>query len=410
MTTDLQPTLEREVSLPMLVLYGLGTTVGAGIYALTGEVAGEAGMRAPLAFLLSAVLAGTTALGFAELTGRLPRAAGEAVFVDTAFGHRPLTRLVGFAVIAAGAVAAATITNAFGGYVAELIAAPEWLMVVALIAGLTVVAVAGAKESVVAAAVFTVVEIFGLGLVLWAGRGSLGDLVSNVDVLLGPPTSVEGWSGVLAGAFLAFFAFLGFEDIDAVAEETNDARVTLPRAIVVTLGLTTGLYVAVSAVAVLEVDPEHLANSTAPLALIYEQAGGNPDVLAFIAALAMVNGALVQLVMIPRVVYGLSNLGLLPAAVGAVSAKTHTPLRATVVAASVIVVLAVGVELGWLARVTSALAMGIFVAVNAALLVIKHRDGPTTTFQVPIWVPAIGIVASAAMWLSELGRLIGVLD
>ncbi|MGI9616477.1 MAG: amino acid permease, partial [Acidimicrobiales bacterium] len=105
----------------MLVLYGLGTTIGAGIYALTGEVAGEAGMRAPLSFLVSALLAGVTAIGFAELAGRLPKAAGEAVFVDRAFGRVALTRSVGFAVLLAGVVAAAAIANAFGGYVAELV-------------------------------------------------------------------------------------------------------------------------------------------------------------------------------------------------------------------------------------------------------------------------------------------------
>ena len=118
--------LEREVSLPMLILYGLGTTIGAGIYALTGEVAGSAGMRAPLAFLVSALLAGVTAIGFAELAGRLPRAAGEAVFVDRAFGRRPLTRAVGLAVLTAGVVAASAITKAFSGYVAELIEVPRW--------------------------------------------------------------------------------------------------------------------------------------------------------------------------------------------------------------------------------------------------------------------------------------------
>jgi APA family basic amino acid/polyamine antiporter len=124
-----EPRLEREVSLPMLVLYGLGTTVGAGIYALTGEVAGSAGMKAPLAFLVSAVLAGITAVGFAELAGRLPKAAGEAVFVDRAFGRRGLTRIVGLAVLLAGVVAASAISNAFGGYVAELIDGPQWLLV-----------------------------------------------------------------------------------------------------------------------------------------------------------------------------------------------------------------------------------------------------------------------------------------
>lgn len=390
----------------MLVLYGLGTTIGAGIYALTGEVAGEAGLKAPLAFLVSALLAGVTALGFAELAGRLPKAAGEAVFVDHAFGRRTLTRAVGVGVLTAGVVAAAAISNAFGGYVAELIESPRWVLVIALIVVLGGVAVIGVKESVLAAAVITLIEIIGLVLVVWAARDSISDLGSRAGDLVGPPTSIGGWSAVLGGAFLAFFAFLGFEDMDAVAEETKNARVTLPRAILITLAITTFLYMTVAAVAVLQVDPASLAESDAPLALIFEQAGGNPDVLAFIAALAMVNGALVQLVMIPRVVYGLSNLDLLPPWAGQVSPRTHTPVRATIGGAAVVTVLAVGLDLEWLARLTSAVTMAIFITINAALIMIKRQDGPTGTFQVPDWIPFVGIVAASGMFLAELGRLI----
>jgi len=403
--TDSSVALEREVSLPMLVLYGLGTTIGAGIYALTGEVAGSAGMRAPLAFLVSALLAGVTALGFAELAGRLPKAAGEAVFVETAFGRRRITGAVGVAVLTAGVVAAATITNAFGGYVAELIDSPRWLLVMALIVVLGGVAVSGVKESVLFAAVLTVVEVIGLGLVLWAGRDSFGDLATRADELIGPPTSLSGWSAVLGGAFLAFFAFLGFEDMDAVAEETTNAKVNLPRAILLTLAITTVLYMTVVAVAVLQVAPDRLAESDAPLALIFEEAGGNPDVLAFIAALAMVNGALVQLVMIPRVVYGLSNLDLLPKWAGEVSPRTHTPVRATLAAAALVMMLAVAIEMEWLARVTSATTMGIFVAINAALIAIKRQGTPSTTFQVPTWVPYVGVIAATGMFVTEVLRI-----
>ncbi|MEM9566197.1 MAG: APC family permease, partial [Actinomycetota bacterium] len=288
------PTLQRTVSLPMLVLYGLGTTVGAGIYALTGEVAGEAGLRAPLAFLVSAMAAGVTAVGFAELAGRLPKAAGEAVFADRAFGRRWFSRAVGLAVLLAGIVAASAITRAFGGYTAELIDGPEWLLATALVVVLGGLAVSGVRQSVMVAGLFTIVELFGLVLVVWTGRDHLPDIVTRADDLLGPPTSAAGWGGVLGGAFLAFFAFLGFEDMDSVAEETRNAPVVLPRAILATLGLTTIVYMLVAAIAVLAVAPATLAASDAPLALIYERAGGDPDVMASIAALAMVNGALVQ--------------------------------------------------------------------------------------------------------------------
>ncbi|MEZ5228123.1 MAG: hypothetical protein R2710_16055 [Acidimicrobiales bacterium] len=134
-------------------------------------------------------------------------------------------------------MAAATITNALGGYVAELIAAPEWLMVVALIAGLTWLRSPGRRSRWSPPPSSRSSRLVGLGLVLWAGRGSLGDLPSNVDTAARSrrPAS-RGGRESLAGALSFPIAFLGFEDIDAVAEETNDARVTLPRAIVVTLG------------------------------------------------------------------------------------------------------------------------------------------------------------------------------
>lgn len=398
--------LRREISLPMLVLYGLGTTIGAGIYALIGEVAGTAGLHAPVSFLSAAVLAGVTGLGFAELAGRLPLAAGEAVFVDHAFGRQRMTRAVGAAVLAAGVVSAAAISNAFGGYIGELTGMSETVLVVGLVVSLGVVALAGVKESVRAAAVFTAIELVGLILVLWAGRAAFADVGGRAGDLF-VPDGAHVVPGILGGAFLAFFAFLGFEDIDAVAEETNDARVTLPRAILVTLGITTVLYMAVSVVAVLTVTPAALAESDAPLTLIFEQAGGSGDLLGVIAGLAMVNGALVQLVMIPRVLYGMSNLGLVPAWLGYVSPRTNVPARATLAGLAVVLTLAVSLDLGPLARITSAATLAVFMATNFALIVIKRRDGETDTFQVPAWLPVVGIGAAALLFAAEAARTLG---
>ncbi len=391
----------------MLVLYGLGTTVGAGIYALTGEVAGSAGYHAPLSFLVAAVLAGITGLGFAELAGRLPKAAGEAVFVEHAFARRPLTQAVGLAVLAAGVVSAAAVSNAFGGYISELTGLSPTVLVVGLLLVLGVVAVSGAKESVGTAAVFTVIEIIGLLLVVWVGRDAFSDVPARAGDLYSPVVGWDVWAGVLGGSFLAFFAFLGFEDIDAVAEETNDARVTLPRAILVTLAVTTVLYVVVATVAVLTVEPAVLGESDAPLALVYERAGGAEDLLSLIAGLAMLNGVLVQLVMVPRVVYGLANLGLVPRSFGVVSARTHVPVRATLVGLAVVLTLAVSLDLAPLARITSSATLAVFVATNVALIRIKRRDGATTSFQVPIWLPHVGVVAAALLFAVELGRTFG---
>lgn len=121
----------------------------------------------------------------------------------------------------------------------------------------------------------------------------------------------------------------------------------------------------------------------------------------------MVNGALVQLVMLPRVVYGLANLGLAPPWIGSVHPRTHTPVRATVIGAAVVGTLAVALDVAPLARLTSAVTLTIFVTINVALIAIKRQDGPTSTFEVPTLVPHLGIVASVLMLGTEVSRLAG---
>ncbi len=117
-----QPTpLKRAISLPMLVLYGLGTTIGAGIYALVGELAGISGYLAPMAFLIASLLAGITALSFAELSSRFPWAAGAALYTREGFGSERFSTLVGLLVVSAGLVSSAALVNAFAGYLNQLI-------------------------------------------------------------------------------------------------------------------------------------------------------------------------------------------------------------------------------------------------------------------------------------------------
>ncbi|MEM7341124.1 MAG: amino acid permease [Actinomycetota bacterium] len=393
--------LKRSISLPLLVLYGLGTTIGAGIYALTGAVAEQAGMAAPTSFLVAAGLAGLTGLGFAELAGRYPKAAGEAVFVDVAFGVRPLTMAVGVGVLASGLVSAATISVAFAGYVGDLVSTPEAVLTVGLLVVLGVIAAVGVRESVATAGVITAIELVGLVLVVWVARDAWSAAPARIGELAG--FSGATVAGVAGGAFLAFFAFHGFEDMDSVAEETVNASVTMPRAIIATLIITTFVYVVVATTAVLTVPPADLASSDAPLSLIFERAGGRSEILSAIAGIAMVNGVLVQLVMAPRIVYGLTRLGLLPAAAGAVSARTGTPVRATVAAVAAVAALALTLELTSLARMASGITMAVFVAVNVSLIVIKRRQGPARSFSVPAWMPWLGTAASIALLVMELG-------
>ena len=156
--------LDRSLSLTQMVLYGLGTTVGAGIYALIGEIANVAGSLAPWSFLLAAMLAGFTALSFAQLSARFPRAAGAALYVERGLDSASLARLVGILVIFAGTVSSAALLNGFVGYLHAFLEVPRSVAITG--AGLILIGIAawGIAESVWIAGIISIVEVLGL---LW---------------------------------------------------------------------------------------------------------------------------------------------------------------------------------------------------------------------------------------------------
>lgn len=398
------PALKRRLNLPLLIFYGLGTTIGAGIFVLVGKVAGHAGMAAPASFLVASLLAGFTAFSFAELVARYPRSAGEALYVREGFRSHRMALIVGLMVATSGIVSSATIMNGSVGYVQEFIALPRAVGIALLLGLLAALALWGIGESVTAAAVFTIMEIGGLLLVVWVARGSLADLPLRGPELV-PPLEAAAWAGVVAGAMLAFYAFLGFEDLVNVAEEAKDVTRTMPAAIILTLVITILLYVAVATVSVLTVPPAELAASDAPLALVYERASGGPaTAVTGIAIFAVLNGALIQIIMASRVIYGLADQGELPRRLAYVNARTRTPVAATLLVTGIILVLALLVPLERLAEATSTIVLIVFALVNLALLAIKRRGTPAPAgVRVwPSWVPAAGFVASAGFLVLRL--------
>ena len=220
-------TLKRSLSLPLITLYGLGTIIGAGIYVLIGKVSGQAGIYAPIAFVVAAVVAGVTAFTYAELVARHPRSAAEAVYVEAAFNQRWLAGLAGWAVVAVGVISSATIANGFVGYLHLFIEIPGWLAISVLILMLGLLATWGISESAWTAATMTVIEVIGLIIVLMAAGDNLTTLPERLPELL-PPMELTPWLGIALGAFLAFYAFIGFEDMVNVAEEVKNPRRNLP--------------------------------------------------------------------------------------------------------------------------------------------------------------------------------------
>ncbi len=402
------PTLNRVLTLPLLTFYGLGTIVGGGFYALVGKVAGISGMYAPVSWLVAIVVASFSALSFGELSARYPFSAGESRYVHEAFGRRWLSVLIGWMVIATGVVSAATLANAFVGFLQDLVAIPLWAGIAATVLVLGAVAAWGVAESVMIAVLITFVEVGGLLYVLFAAGGSLAQLPSRLPELL-PPLSWEPWPGIVLGGFLCFYAYLGFEDMVNMAEEVKRPEKTLPRAIILSLGITAVLYLVITTVAALALPAAELAASNTPLALLVKGEGRAAVVaITVISMFAGINGALVQLIMGARVAYGMSDKGMGPRWLASVHPWTRTPVRATVLVTGTCLALALWFPLVPLARMTSFIILLVYAVVNIALVVIKRAvpESPADAPCHPMWVPVTGSVLSflflgvqASAWL-----------
>ncbi len=386
------PQLKRTLSLPLVTFYGLGTILGAGIYVLLGSVSASAGYFLPISFLLAALIAGFTAFSYAELVARLPRSAGEAVYVDTAFGRRWLTLTVGYASVAVGIISAATIASGFAGYLQLFFSLAPHLSIAAVVLGLGVVSAIGIGVSAWAATLMTLIESGGLVLiVVLAGKSFIDAGAFDYQPFI--PRELGDWRGIGAGAFLAFYAFLGFEDMVNVAEEVRDPSRNLPRAIVIALVISTLLYLLVGITAVASVPIATLSTSSAPLSTVASAHGLSAEFIGIIALVAITNGALIQIIKSARILYGMANLGDAPTAFGRVSAITNTPLLATTVVTALVLSFALSLGTLELASLTSLVTLFIFAAVNAALWKLKRSElTPSRLISYPAFVPVIGIV------------------
>jgi basic amino acid/polyamine antiporter, APA family len=390
------PPLKRSLNLPLITLYGLGTTVGGGIYILVGHVVGRAGLYAPISFVLAAALITFTALTFAELGQRFPKSAGEAVYVREGFRRRDLAVAVGCLVVINGLVSSGALASGFVGYFQLLVGIPNWVTIVSVVTLLGLLAIWGIGQAVGVAAVVTGIEIGGLVMIIWVGREAFGNLPDNLPALV-PPLEGGAWLGIISGSFLAFYAFIGFEDMVNVAEEVKDVRRTLPIAIILTLSLTSVLYLAIAIVGVLVLPVANIAASDAPLALIYtRQTGEDATLITLISVVAVLNGALIQIIMASRVLYGMGREGWIPGPFGKVNPRTQTPIQATIAVTLCVMGLALFFDVEQLAQVTTLGLSLVAVLVNGALIKLKWGETlPVDGFTVPLWVPVAGLLISA---------------
>ncbi|RYE07386.1 MAG: amino acid permease [Hyphomicrobiales bacterium] len=394
-------TLRRSIGPFQLTLYGLGSMLGSGIYGLIGQAAGQTGNAVWLAFLVAMVAALLTALSYASLGSRYPRAGGAAYMAERAFGMPLLSFVVGLAVVCSGLTSIATQSQVFAvnlGAMLGLTFLPVWAITIGFLLIVTGLVLRGIRESMWVNVVCTLIEAAGLLLVIAVGIPYWG----SVNLLETP--SLPGGDAlivlIIQGAVLTFFAFIGFEDSLNVAEECRDPQRTIPIALISAMVLGAMIYVAVAITAVSVVPWQELAAAPAPLAEVMERAAPAIPALIFtgITLFAVGNTALVNYVTSSRMVYGMARQGLLPKGLGKVHDRTQTPHIAASALLLLLVPLAFFGSIAELASATVLLLLVVFAIVNGALLVLQGRTGEANgKFEVPRWVPALGTLVCIAL-------------
>ena len=399
--------LRRVISPRMLILFIVGDILGAGIYALTGKVAGEVGGAIWVPFLLAFGLAALTATAYAELVGKYPQAAGAALYTHKAFRRPFVTFLVAFAVLMSGITSAAAAARAFGGdYLAEFVDLPTVLVGLGFVLGLAAINYWGIRESVRINIVLTLIEVTGLVVILAIGVVALLSGDGEPGRALEFDAENGLLLGILGGTALAFYAMLGFEDTVNLAEETERPARSFPRALFTGLVFTGLIYLGVAFVSSMMLPADELSESSGPLLAVVEASGVDfpPKLFAAIALLAVANTALINLIMASRLLYGMARQGLVPRVLARVDEGRKTPWVAILLTVAIAAVLVITGSLTGLADTTVLLLLCVFAIVNISVLVLRRDPVEHDHFRAPTVLPAIGAVACLILASPLTGR------
>jgi amino acid transporter len=374
-----------------LVFYGVGVIVGAGVYSVIGSAAGIAQQSLWLSFAIGSVVALLTGFSYAEMATSFPSSGAEYQYLRHAIPELAFVSFaVGLIILIGGAAAAATVAVAFGGYLRTFADVPVWLSASGLLAACTALNIWGLRESSWANVLFTTIEVAGLILVIAAGSMK-GDLFR-------PLLTVAG-DGVLPAAATVFFVYLGFEKMANMTEEVRNPSRDIPRAIFLSIAVTTILYVLVALAVTGLAPPAELARSDAPLAMAIERVwprAGN--LLGAIAVFSTANTVLISLIAGSRLAYSMGSDNQIPHLFAALLRDRGTPWVAAILIFAMSELLVPIGNVKSLAELSSLTALLAFLAVNLALIVSRYRfpdhDRP---FRVPFTVGRMPIVPLVAI-------------
>ncbi|MGQ9718685.1 MAG: APC family permease [Nitrososphaerales archaeon] len=392
--------LRRDVGFAGAVAYGVGIIVGAGVYALIGRAAGNAGNSVWISFILAAAIATFTGLSYAELSSMFPLSGAEYVYTEEAFGSKFWAFIVGWLVFLSGVISASAVAIGFGGYLLPFVSIPEVITAILLILVFSLVNFWGIKKAIKLNMILTLTEVAGLVLVILFGAGFIGS-VNYFEVPF-------GLRGIISAAGLIFFAFIGFESLTKIGEETVEPERTIPRALIVALAISTILYALVALSAVSIVPYDQLAESTSPLADVALKAQGPLAylVLSIIALFATGNTVLIILVATSRIAYGMAKDSSLPDILTMVHKKRGTPWVAILLTMIVSCLFVLPGDIELVANVTNFAIFFVFFIVNLALIVLRRKKAidkgvfrsPLTVMNVPV-LAVLGAVSSFMMLL-----------
>ncbi|MBE0524767.1 MAG: amino acid permease [Methanosarcinales archaeon] len=391
--------LKRELGLLEATLAGVGVILGAGIYALIGQAAGLAGNSVWISFGLASLIAVFTGLSYAELSSMYPKASAEYEYTNNAFGSK-LAFIIGWLIIFSGVVGASAVALGFAGYFNVLFDVPLVYSAVVLILILSFILFHGIKESARVAIIFTLIEAGGLILIFIIGIPFLG----HVDYLDMP----HGFKGIFEASALIFFAFIGFEGVVRLSEETRNPEKNIPRALILALIISIILYMAVAFSTVSVVGWEKLSQSDAPFATVAFEAMGNNAfiLLSVIALFATANTVLLMLLGASRMVYGMADSFSLPNTFAKVHPGRRTPWIAIFTVTILSILFLFTGNIAFLANVTNYTLFLTFIVINAAIIWLRYKEPQLTRpFRIPINIgnlpllPIIGLVSCLFMLL-----------
>jgi basic amino acid/polyamine antiporter, APA family len=429
-----RPALHRSLGVLNLTAFGVGNTVGAGIFVLTGSVAAlHAGPGVTLAFIIASVACFFAGLCYAEFAAMVPVAGSAYSYAYATFGEL-MAWIIGWSIMLEYLFSASVVAIGWSGYAtsaladlglhlpAVLTAAPfkvisgdhlvatgTWIDLPAVLVtlGCTALLIVGTKQSAIVNSVIVISKVLAIIVLVAACTHYLEP--HNWHPFVPPNTGKfgdYGWSGVAMGAGIVFFAYIGFDGVSTLAEEARDPQRTMPLSLFFSLAICTTLYVLVS-LAITGIADYHLLNVPDPLyralSLAHADLRWLKALVAVVAVFGLISVILLSLLGQIRIFYAMGRDGLLPAALSKCSVRFRTPHVGTLVTGFFAAVTAGFVPLGLLGELISIGTLMAFAIVCAGIIILRRKSPdahrPFRTPWVPL-IPSLGVLSCVLLMFS----------